>query len=66
MGRSVRELVASVMEPSTDTPLPLQTFPPLDMNQLLSDLRLKQRAGKAEAPDTTELDILDYIERLAR
>ena len=49
MGRSVRELVASVMEPSTDTPLPLQTFPPLDMNQLLSDLRLKQRAGKAEA-----------------
>jgi hypothetical protein len=66
MGRSVRELVASVMEPSTDTPLPLQTFPPLDMNQLLSDLRLKQRAGKAEAPDTTELDILDHIERLAR
>jgi hypothetical protein len=66
MGRSVRELVASVMEPSTDTPLPLQTFPPLDINQILNDLRLKPRAGKAEAADTTELDILDHIERLAR
>jgi hypothetical protein len=54
------------MEPDADVPLPLQTFPLLDMNQILSDLRLKQRAGKAEAADTTELDILDHIERLAR
>jgi hypothetical protein len=66
MGRSVRELVASVIQPGADTPLALQTFPPLDINQILSDLRLTQRAGQAEAALTTELDILDHIERLAR
>ncbi len=66
MGRSVRELVVSVMEPGADTPLPLQAFPPLDVNQILSDLRLKQQAGKPDTADTTELDILDHIERLAR
>ena len=66
MGRSVRELVVSVMEPGAETPLPLQAFPPLDVNQILSDLRLKQQAGKPDTADTTELDILDHIERLAR
>src|SRR3954468_1181696 len=66
MARSVRELVASVMEPGADVPLLLQNFPPLDMNQIITELRLEQRAGKAEAADTTELDILDHIERLAR
>ena len=66
MARSVRELVASVMEPGGDVPLLLQTFPPLDINQLSSDLRLEQRAGKAEPANATELDILDHIERLAR
>ena len=66
MARSVRELVASVMEPGDDEPLLLPNFSPPDMNQIISDLRLEQRAGKAEAADTTELDILDHIERLAR
>jgi len=66
MARSVRELVASVMEPGADVPLLLQTFPPLDIHQLSSDLRLEQRAGKAEPANATELDILDHIERLAR
>src|SRR4051795_209551 len=66
MARSVRELVASVMEPGADVPLLLQNFPPLDTNQIISDLRLEQRAGNAEAADRTELDILDHIERLAR
>ena len=66
MTKSVRELVTSVMGPGADVPLLLQNFPPLDMTRTISDLRLGHRAGKAEGPDTTELDILDHIERMAR
>jgi hypothetical protein len=66
MAKSVRDLVASVMDPGNGAPPTAETFPSLDMDQILRDLRLEERAERVEGPDTAELDILDYIERLAR
>ena len=65
MAKSVRDLVASVMDPGDGAPRTAETFPPLDMDQILRDLRLQDRAERVEGADTAELDILDYIERLS-
>jgi hypothetical protein len=76
MAKSVKDLVASMMGPR-DGALPgIQAFPPLDVDQVARELRLDERAEKAgragqpllyaEGPDMAELDILDWVERLAR
>jgi hypothetical protein len=76
MAKSVRDLVASTMDPG-DGGIPiLQVFPPLDVEQIARELRLDERAetagragqpqAQSDGPDMVELDILDHIERLAR
>jgi hypothetical protein len=76
MAKSVRALVASIMDPG-DGELPgVDPLPPLDLDQIARELQLDERAEQAgrageplpqaDGPDIAELDILDYIERLAR
>ena len=76
MAKSVRDLVASIVDPSGGVLPGIQTFPPLDVDQVARDLQLDERAEKAgragqpqpqaDGPDMAELDILDHVERLAR
>jgi hypothetical protein len=76
MAKSVRDLVASIMDPGGGVLPGIQTFPPLDVDQVARDLHLDERAEKAgragqpqpqaDGPDMAELDILDHVERLAR
>jgi hypothetical protein len=76
MARSVRELVSATMgKPEGELPS-IQTFPPLDVDQIARELRLDERAEKAamagqpapnaDGPDSAELDILGKIEHCAR
>ena len=76
MAKSIRDLVASVMDPGDGVLPEMQVFPPLNVDQIAGELRLEERAEKAgregqppsqaDGPDMVELDILDCIERLAR
>jgi hypothetical protein len=76
MAKSVRDLVASIVDPGDGVLPGIQTFPPLDVDQVAKELQLDERAEKAgragqplpqaDGPDMAELDILDHVERLAR
>ena len=76
MAKSVRQLVAATMgKPEGELPS-IQTFPPLDVEQIARELRLDERAEKAamagqpspdaDGPDAAELDVLGKIEHCAR
>jgi hypothetical protein len=76
MAKSVRELVAAAMG-KPQGPLPtIQTFAPLDVEQVARELRLDERAERAamagqpaadaDGPDSAELDVLGKIEECAR
>src|SRR4051812_7707369 len=76
MAKSVRDLVAGIMDPGHGVLPGIQSFPPIDVDQVARDLQLDERAEKAgragqplsqaDGPDMAELDILDHVERLAR
>ena len=76
MAKSVRDLVASIMDPGEGGLPVIPVFPPLDVEQIARDLRIDERAetagragqplAQADGPDMVELDVLDHIERLAR
>jgi hypothetical protein len=76
MPKSVRELVAANMGKPEGALPDIQTFPPLDVDQIARDLRLEDRAEKAamagepapdaDGPDSAELDVLGKIESCAR
>jgi hypothetical protein len=76
MPKSVRELVAANMGKPEGALPDIQTFPPLDVDQVARDLRLDDRAEKAamagqpapdaDGPDSAELDVLGKIESCAR
>src|SRR4051812_8738676 len=76
MAKSVRDLVAGIMDPGHGVLPGIQSFPPINVDQVARDLQLDERAEKAgragqplsqaDGPDMAELDILDHIERLAR
>ena len=76
MPKSLRELLASMMDSRDGVHPSIQTFPPIDAEQLARELRLESRgtdAGQRELPDTAstvldvaELDIAAEIERRAR
>jgi hypothetical protein len=76
MRRSVRELVAEMLGKPEGTLPAIQTFPPLDVDQIARELRLDERAEKAamagqpaadaDGPDSAELDVLGRIEQCAR
>jgi hypothetical protein len=76
MAKSVRDLVASIMDPGEGGLPVIQVFPSLDVEQIARELRLDERAEtagraaqpqvQADGPDMVELDVLDHIERLAR
>jgi hypothetical protein len=76
MAKSVRDLVAGIMDSGEGVLPGILSFPPLDVDQVAKDLQLDERAEKAgragqplpqaDGPDMAELDILDHVERLAR
>ena len=76
MPKSVRELVAATMGKPAGALPDIQTFPPLDVEQIARELRLDERAEKAamagqpapdaDGPDSAELDVLGKIESCAR
>ena len=76
MPKSVRELVAATMGKPAGALPDIQTFPPLDPEQVARELRLDERAEKAamagqpgpdaDGPDSAELDVLGKIETCAR
>jgi hypothetical protein len=76
MAKSVRELVAASMGKPAGALPDIPTFPPLDVEQIVRELRLDERAEKAamagqpapdaHGPDGAELDILGKIEGYAR
>jgi hypothetical protein len=76
MPKSVRELVAANMGKAEGALPDIQTFPPLDVEQIARELRLDERAEKAamagqpapdaDGPDSAELDVLGKIEGYAR
>ena len=76
MPKSVRELVAATMGKPAGALPSIQTFPPLDVEQIARELRLDERAEKAamagqpspdsDGPDSAELDVLGKIETCAR
>jgi hypothetical protein len=76
MAKSVRELVSAALG-KTEGALPdIQTFTPLDAEQVARELRLDERAERAamagepppdaDGPDSAELDVLGKIEQCAR
>jgi hypothetical protein len=76
MAKSVQELVAAAMG-RPEGPLPhIQTFSPLNVEQVARELRLDERAERAamagqppsdaDGPDSAELDVLGKIEQCAR
>jgi hypothetical protein len=76
MKKSVRELVAATMGKPPGALPDIQSFPPLDVDQIARELRLDERAEKAamagqpgadaDGPDSAELDVLGKIEGYAR
>jgi hypothetical protein len=76
MPKSVRELVTATMGKPAGALPDIQTFPPLDPEQVARELRLDERAEKAamagspapdaDGPDSAELDVLGKIESCAR
>src|SRR3954454_1476619 len=72
MPKSVRELVAVTMGKPAGALPDIQTFPPLDADQVARELRLDERAEKAamagqpasdaDGPDSAELDILGKLQ----
>ncbi len=76
MKKSVRELVAATMGKPPGALPDIQSFPPLDADQVARELRLDERAEKAamagqpaadaDGPDSAELDVLGKIEGYAR
>jgi hypothetical protein len=76
MPKSVRELVAATMGKPAGALPSIQTFPPLDVEQIARELRLDERAERAamagqpapdsDGPDSAELDVLGKIETCAR
>lgn len=76
MSKSVKNLVASTMGTPEGALPSIQTFPPLDVEQVARELRLDERAEKAgragqpapsaDGPDVAEQDVLGKIEHCAR
>jgi hypothetical protein len=76
MAKSVRELVATAMGKPEGALPDIQTFAPLDVDQVARELRLDERAERAamagqptpdaDGPDSAELDVLGKIEQCAR
>jgi hypothetical protein len=76
MAKSLRELVVSAMGTPNGALPSIQTFPPLDVEQIARELRLDERAEKAamagqppsnaDGPDAAELDVLGKIEQCVR
>ena len=76
MAKSVRELVAAPMGKPEGALPDIQTFPPLDVEQVARELKLEERAERAamagqpptdaDGPDSAELDVLGMIEQCAR
>src|SRR5688572_4790195 len=76
MPKSVRDLVAGLMIPGEAGLPTIQDFSLLDFEKIATDLQLDTRAEvagragqplpQAGGPDTAELEIQGYIERLAR
>jgi uncharacterized membrane protein YvlD (DUF360 family) len=76
MAKSVRELVAANMGKPEGALPDIQTFVPLDVEQVARELRLDERAERsavagqppadADGPDSAELDVLGKIEACAR